>query len=167
MTFIAPSSSLPNLALEDSQLLNAAMPPGRALTPDGTLVYLDRLAVQIVHVSKNGEVRLQPSAGRAGGGAAQGFWSPTAFAVDNDAKFVATLWMLTPLLPFALSVRDAEVAWMPYAAALLIVLLGVSVSRLRARRKREGSWGYSDAAAYIAVPLLLFAVFSGVVWTSI
>ena len=83
----------------------------------------------------------------------------------NDAKFVATLWMLTPLLPFALSIRDAEVAWMPYAAALLIVVLGVTVSRHRAMRKREGSWAYSDVAVYIAVPLLLFAVFSGVLWS--
>ena len=82
----------------------------------------------------------------------------------GDAKFVATLWLLTPLLPFALSISDAEVAWMPYAAALLITVLGVSVSRLRARRKREGRWGHSDVAAYIAVPLLLFVVFSGVVW---
>jgi len=93
MTFIAPSSSLPNLALEDSQLLNAAMPPGRALTPDGTLVYLDRLAMQIVRVSKTGEVRLQPSLGRPDGAAAQGFWSPTAFAVDRQGNaYVADGW---------------------------------------------------------------------------
>ena len=93
MTFIASSSSLPNLALEDSRLLHATMPPGRALAPDGTLVYLDRLAMQIVRVSKTGEVRLQPSLGRADGAAAQGFWSPTAFAVDRQGNaYVADGW---------------------------------------------------------------------------
>ena len=94
LSLIAPRSSMPNLAQNGltADGINR-MEPGRALLADGSFVYLDRLAMQIVRVSPTGEVRTQPSPGRPNGGAAQGFWNPTAFAVDKAGNaYVADGW---------------------------------------------------------------------------
>ena len=81
----------------------------------------------------------------------------------DSANMVAKLWMLSPLLPFGLATRDPKVAWMPYASAVIVFVLGVSVSRYRSLRISEGNWGWSDVAAYLAVPVALFLLFSWVV----
>ncbi|HEX5056765.1 MAG TPA: hypothetical protein VFX02_09730 [Gammaproteobacteria bacterium] len=77
----------------------------------------------------------------------------------DSARFVATLWILAPLLAVALITRDEKVAWMPYVAAFLILVIVVSIVMLRRDRIRAGKWGYSDVAAYIAVPSVLFMFF--------
>ena len=60
---------------------------------DGTVIYLDQVAQQLVRVKANGEVSTQPSPGRRNGEAAKGFWSPTAFTADAQGNaYVADGW---------------------------------------------------------------------------
>ena len=67
-------------------------PPIR-LQGDGSVVYLDRVGMQVVRVTLDGQVRRQASPGRDAQGAAQGFWRPTAFATDAlGHAFVADGW---------------------------------------------------------------------------
>jgi len=67
-------------------------PPIRLLG-DGRVVYLDRVGMQVVRVTLDGQVRRQASLGRDAQGAAQGFWRPTAFATDALGNaFVADGW---------------------------------------------------------------------------
>jgi hypothetical protein len=77
----------------------------------------------------------------------------------DGAHFVATLWCLSPLIPVSLLASE-EVVWMPYAGACIFALFGYSVCKLRSKRKRESRWGYSDAVAYIVLPLTLFGLSS-------
>ncbi len=63
------------------------------LQGDGTVIYLDRVAQQVVRVTPHGEVRLQPSPRRNANGVAQGFWRASAFTTDSAGNaYVADGW---------------------------------------------------------------------------
>ena len=77
----------------------------------------------------------------------------------DGAHFVATLWCFSPLIPVSFMASD-EVFWMPYAGACIFAFFGYSVCKLRSKRRRESRWEYSDAVAYIILPLTLFGLSS-------
>ncbi len=87
---VAFASNLPNW-WDDTKARSKAY--AMALAPDASLIYLDVQAMQVVRVMPDGEVRAQPSAARPNGGAAQGFWRPTAFTTDAQGNaYVADGW---------------------------------------------------------------------------
>jgi len=80
--------------------------------------------------------------------------------IYNSASTVATLWMLSPLLPFAMFVKDDAVKWMPYAGMVIFMVFGVSITLFRKQKIKNQSWKMSDFIAYILVPGSLFCFFS-------
>ena len=79
--------------------------------------------------------------------------------IFDSANTVAVLWVISLLLPFAMYIQDAEVWWLPWLAAAVLVLSGISINRYRAYRIATDSWRFSDTIVYVIVPVLLF-VFS-------
>jgi len=62
---------------------------------------------------------------------------------------VATVWMLSPLLPFAMFMRSDEVQWMPWAGSIILIIFGVSISKYRKQQKEKNEWKISDFVAYV------------------
>ena len=83
---VAPASSLPDWRDERARR-------SMVLAPDASLISLDAEAMRVVRVMPDGEIRVQASAARPDGGAAQGFWRPTAFTTDAHGNaYVADGW---------------------------------------------------------------------------
>lgn len=87
--------------------------------------------------------------------------------IYNSASMVATLWLLSPLLPFAMLMRDESVQWFPWAGGVLLLAFGVSITKFRKQKKENNEWHYSDVIAYMVVPGTLFIVFSFVAINSV
>ncbi len=80
---------------------------------------------------------------------------------------VATVWMLSPLLPFSMFMRSNEVPWMPWAGSIIFILLGVSITQFRKQKIEEGTWRFTDTVAYIVIPSIFFLIFSIAAITSV
>lgn len=63
------------------------------------------------------------------------------------------------MLPVMLSMNDESVAWMKWFGAVLILVVGFSLSQFRAQKVRENSWKLSDLIVYFLVPGSLFIMF--------
>jgi len=87
--------------------------------------------------------------------------------IYNSASMVATLWLLSPLLPFAMLSQDEKVQWFPWAGGVLLVVFGVSITKFRKQQKEKNEWHYSDLIAYIVVPGTLFILFSFIAVNSV
>ena len=87
---VAVASSMPNRDRTSSSY-------GMTLLSDASVVYFDWEGQQVVRVLPDGQVLQQRSPGRPGGGAAQGFWNPTAYTVDAQGNaYVADGWFVDP-----------------------------------------------------------------------
>ena len=80
------------------------------------------------------------------------------YKIYDSANIVATLWCIAPLLPIGLFVADGKNIWIKYLSAVLIFILGFSVTEFRKMKIKESKWGCLDFVVYIAIPGSLFSV---------
>ena len=82
----------------------------------------------------------------------------------ESAQFVILVWFGSALLPILMLYPDSSSNWSRILSIVMVMALGIGITRFRSRKKAQGSWLFSDTVAYILVPI---AIFVFITWASL
>lgn len=78
------------------------------------------------------------------------------YKLYDSANIVATLWMISAILPIMVFPIDGKPNVINIIGILVFGLLGFSLTQYRKIRIEEMNWNISDTLAYLLVPGFLF-----------